>query len=242
MEEIKKLYDVLESSSTDDFLVFLEKQMDFNDYTALKQHPAFIKNTVVLFCLLSVMVAKNSPYRKNFENKRFFLDCIEALYCVHAFHSTLPLKELDGFESYYPFRVGNIAYDSEKHMAQLKEMLHVDTLIDLLEEYIEREKAHYCHTKRLLVFSGKTYQYKSIIIPLPKTFLSAKALKEADAQRQHSISSMSQAGWRLVQIIQPFGAESLLRNHYELIFEKETNTCMNTDSKPCTCTQNALKT
>ena len=64
------------------------------------------------------------------------------------------------------------------------------------------------------------YEYQTQRIESPKWFLSEKALLQADQKRQQIIDEQAKNGWWLVQIIQPFGAESLLRCYYELIFER----------------------
>lgn len=65
------------------------------------------------------------------------------------------------------------------------------------------------------------YEYETQRIALPKLFLSEKALLKADKQRRRIVEDYAARGWRLVQVIQPFGAESLLRLYYELIFERK---------------------
>ena len=65
------------------------------------------------------------------------------------------------------------------------------------------------------------YEYETQRIALPKLFLSERALQRADEQRREILEDYAARGWRLVQVIQPFGYESLLRVYYELIFERK---------------------
>lgn len=64
------------------------------------------------------------------------------------------------------------------------------------------------------------YEYETQRIALPRMFLNEKTLCKADEQRQQMINDYALRGWRLVQVVQPFGAEALLRVYYELIFER----------------------
>lgn len=77
------------------------------------------------------------------------------------------------------------------------------------------------------------YEYESVKITLPTFFISKKRLYQAEKQRQKIITEYALHGWRLVQIIQPFHAESYLSMYYEIIFERET-ICTNTESKTFT--------